>query len=150
MCGKKPTHCKFCKKDVTTKNFTRHLIRHHILEPEVKKILEMPKSSKERRQAFCLLRNDTNFDLFIKGDTRPLRTNSLESKEYYPCAYCKGLFYKHYLRRHAKSCYLQKQTKTNKENQIYQATQSQTIVACATDPTDVLSKLSIKEKVSGF
>jgi plasmid stability protein len=34
----------------------RHLKRHHSDEDEVRKIFRLPKNSKERRQAFALLR----------------------------------------------------------------------------------------------
>ncbi|KAF5307102.1 hypothetical protein FQR65_LT18464 [Abscondita terminalis] len=146
--GKKPTRCKFCERDVQTKNFTRHLLRHHQLEKEVQTIIQMPKNSKERRQAFSLLRHDTNFELFIKGNIRPNRTkSSKENVEYYPCAYCKGLFFRNYLKRHAKLCVIQKNKGENNEHRINHSSQSQTMVACALDPTDVISKLDIKDKV---
>ncbi|CAH1382975.1 unnamed protein product, partial [Tenebrio molitor] len=62
---------------------------------------------KDRRLAFILLRKDTNFQLHISGTTRPFRKSNEEFSvkfEYHPCIYCKGLFRKQYLRRHAKKC----------------------------------------------
>jgi hypothetical protein len=53
----KLVRCKFCNSDIATKNFMRHLKRHHSDEDEVRKIFRLPKNSKERRQAFALLRN---------------------------------------------------------------------------------------------
>ncbi|KAJ8932570.1 hypothetical protein NQ318_007619 [Aromia moschata] len=43
------------------------LARHHRSEKEVVNALQWPKGSKERRQALSLLRNATNFDLYITG-----------------------------------------------------------------------------------
>lgn len=98
-------------EDIFTKNFMRHLHRNHATEDEVEKILQLPKNSKERRKAVFLLRNDTNFDLFINGNIRPNRVCFKKSEKnsiYFPCAFCKGLFIKEYLRRHAKKCVAQK------------------------------------------
>lgn len=94
----------------------RHLQRHHGFENEVEDILKYPKNSKQRRQALSLLRNSTNFDLYIAGTVRPNRTLIKESDgeiNYYPCAYCKGLFLRSYLKRHAKSCISQKSVQTS-------------------------------------
>ncbi|KAF5270524.1 hypothetical protein FQR65_LT17836 [Abscondita terminalis] len=59
--------CQYCHEDIISKNFLRHLQRHHSTENEVIKILNYPKNSKGRREALLLLRNSTNFDLFING-----------------------------------------------------------------------------------
>lgn len=86
-------------------------MRHHNSEVEVRKIIDMPPNSEQRRHALCLLRNDTNFDLYIKGTIRPKRSKkdrTDDSAPYYPCAYCKGLFLKNYLKRHSRSCPLQR------------------------------------------
>lgn len=140
--------CKFCDQDLTTKNFSRHLIKKHASESEVKDILSFPKNSKERRRAFMLFRNETNFGLFIKGITRPNRQrliNTDKKEVYYPCAYCKGLFVREYLKRHSKSC-LVKPTDENVRN--YHISASQTVTACAMDTTNVISKLNVKTLVS--
>ncbi|XP_050509409.1 uncharacterized protein LOC126886500 isoform X2 [Diabrotica virgifera virgifera] len=148
--NKKVAHCKFCEEDVYSKNFVRHLERSHQSETELINIFQLPKSSKERRIALSAFRYDTNFDLYINSiKIRPVRKQSTADGEptYYPCAYCKGLFVKSYLKRHAKSCLFQKQwTKGNETRQNHMAN-SQTIVACALDPTNVISKLNVKEQV---
>uniref|UniRef100_A0A6P7G1V9 Uncharacterized protein PF11_0213-like n=1 Tax=Diabrotica virgifera virgifera TaxID=50390 RepID=A0A6P7G1V9_DIAVI len=147
---KKVVHCKFCKEDIFTKNFVRHLERNHECETEVINIFQLPKSSKERKIALSALRNDTNFDLYINSnEIRPVRIQSTTYGEptYYPCAYCKGLFVKSYLRRHSKSCLYQKQWAKGNETRQNHMTNSQTIVACALDPTNVISKLNVKEQV---
>ncbi|KAK4879781.1 hypothetical protein RN001_007927 [Aquatica leii] len=141
----KLNRCKFCDKDVLSKNFTRHLQRSHSNEKEVVSVFQLPKNSKERRQAFSLLRNSANFDLYIKGEIRPYREriNKVETEKFYPCVTCKGLFLKQYLRRHAKKCYGFKNTNCTKNY----LGQSQTLSACAFDKTNVLSTLNVKEKV---
>ncbi|CAG9827439.1 unnamed protein product [Diabrotica balteata] len=143
---KKKIRCKFCNQDYDTKNFTRHIERKHACEGEVKHILNLPKNSKERRIAFCLLRNSTNFDLFIKGVTRPNRkVDNKNEVVYYPCAHCKGLFVKKYLKRHSNSCIIKRnRTKSNKCNHI---SNSQTVIACAMDATNVVSQLNVKQQV---
>ena len=79
------------------------------MENELKNILKYPKKSKEGRHAFTLLRNDTNFNLYINGITRPCRQPLKDDKvDYYPCAYCKELFIKRYIKRHIKSCIVYK------------------------------------------
>ncbi|XP_044762705.1 uncharacterized protein LOC123319818 isoform X2 [Coccinella septempunctata] len=140
----KSTRCKFCDEDVNTKNFTRHIERKHSSNSEVIELLKLPKNSKERRNKFILLRNDTNFNLYIKGTTRPNRKNKthIENDElYYPCAYCKGLFKKRYLSRHAKCCIV------NTNNERNHCSASQTLTACAMDTTNVISKLNVKHQV---
>lgn len=140
--------CRYCGDDIPTLNFARHLKRQHKDEKEVIDIMQYPKNSKARREGFSLLRNETNFDLYIKGVVRPNRQHNTDLEdniEYYPCANCKGVFGKKYLRRHAKKCIAKhdnkKQTKTNS------ISQSQTTIACAMDTTDTISKLNVKEQV---
>ncbi|KAI4455725.1 hypothetical protein MML48_9g00002688 [Holotrichia oblita] len=70
--------------------------------------------------------------------------NNVESNDvYYPCVYCKGVFSKNYLRRHVKNCSVQN-CKKSTQNCL---TMSQTFTACEMDPTNVISKLNVKEKV---
>lgn len=124
--------------------------RHHSTEREVENILKFPKNSKDRRRALALFRNNTNFDLYISGtETRPFRQPSVKESpqklQFFPCAYCKGLFQKKYLKRHAKKCISRNAEQTaNKNNYV---SNSQTLVACAMDITDTISKLNVKEQV---
>lgn len=125
--------------------------RQHKNEKEVTDIMQYPKNSKSRREAFSLFRNETNFDLYIKGVVRPNRqqNNDFESNiEYYPCAKCKGVFDKKYLRRHDKNCIVRFNNKqSTKTNAV---SQSQTMISCAIDVTDTISKLNVKEQVNFF
>lgn len=146
----KVVQCKFCKEDIANKNFMRHLQRRHNDEGEVIEIFKnTPKGSKARRQAFAILRNDTNFDLYIRGVSRPNR-NHIKKKEegvtYHPCAYCKGIFTRQYLKRHVKKCSLRETDQKGARSNAL--TQSQTIVACAMDPTQVISKINVKKQVN--
>jgi hypothetical protein len=63
----------------------------------------------------------------------------------YPCVHCKGIYTKKYLKRHANSCSLKDANQSGPK--INELTLSQTAVACAMDPTEVISKLNIKEQV---
>lgn len=144
----KQVRCKFCETDQTSRNFVRHLIRHHGTEKEVKDALEFPLKSKERRQAIELIKGSTNFDLYLKGIVRPKKErDEMKEAEYYPCIYCKTLYSKRYLSRHTKICPTKKYSV---EAHIHSKpiTLSQTAVACALDTTDVISKLNIKEQVT--
>lgn len=140
--------CSYCGNEIPTLNFARHLQRQHLNEKEVRDIMQYPKNSKARREGFALLRNEINFDLYMKGVIRPYRqhnTNFEGDVEYYPCAHCKGVFDKKYLRRHAKNCIARyHHTKQIKTNHI---SQSQTTIACAMDVTNTISKLNVKEQV---
>lgn len=111
----------------------------------MKIILQYPRKSKERRQAYSLLRNATNFDLYIQGELRPYReTNEESASLFYPCIYCKGLFKKQYLKRHTKRCLVNKEKICNSKDYV---SASQSLAACAMDPTNVISTLNIKEQV---
>lgn len=141
----------FCENDIVSKNFVRHMETYHREKAEVKKILDYPKGSKERRQGFSLLRNNTNFDLYIKGIVRPYRnTEENNLNIFHPCIYCKGLFKEKYLRRHTKACLVQKSSnKDKKETPVYRnyISVSQTLAACSMDSTNVISRLNVKEQV---
>nr|CAI5833329.1 unnamed protein product [Callosobruchus analis] len=85
--------------------------------------------------------------MYLKGAIRPKKQYTEDTNvEYYPCIYCKALFSKKYLNRHAKICPV-KNNSTTAYGKSSQITLSQTAVACALDPNDVISKLNIKEQV---
>lgn len=142
--------CKFCTQDISSKNFVRHIETFHRNENEIKEILQYPVRSKERREAFILLRKNTNFDLYIGGIIRPYReTAKKDNILFYPCVYCKGLFKKEYLGRHTKSCVCKKTVEavTLKKCRLNYISESQTLIACASDITNVISKLNVKQQV---
>ncbi|CAH0563168.1 unnamed protein product [Brassicogethes aeneus] len=147
---KKQFRCKFCDEDLLSQNFMRHLERHHGSEKEIEDILKLPKNSKDRRLALSLLRKDTNFHLHISGITRPFRKSNKESLgklDYYPCIYCKGLFRQPYLKRHTKRCTSKPSSSKQSGGRMDYISNSQTVVACASDPTETLSKLNVKCQV---
>lgn len=142
----KNVRCKFCDQDVTSKNFVRHLLRHHNHEKEVKDALKYPVKSKERKDALTMIRNNSNFDLFIAGTIRPKRQVSQDNENrFYPCIYCKAIYKKTFLHRHSKTCRFNTNKTQMKDNVV---AKSQTQVACSLDSTNVISKLEVKEKVS--
>ncbi|XP_050518994.1 uncharacterized protein LOC126893092 [Diabrotica virgifera virgifera] len=141
---KKITLCKFCQNDFMSRNFVRHMQTFHGEEKEVIKLLQYPKNSKARRAAFKLLRNETNFDLYIQGDIRPTRSlTETQTSNFYPSIYCRGLYKKSYLKRHNRIC-KQKNRGGSSSNYV---SESQTLTACVMDPTNVVSKLIVKEQV---
>ncbi|XP_043463978.1 uncharacterized protein LOC122499596 [Leptopilina heterotoma] len=142
--------CPFCSEDVLSKNYVRHMKRMHKEEKEIKSLLSLPKKTKERRMAFDSFRKQTNFDLYINGTVRPQRqTTDFKLSAFYPCIYCKALIKKSYLTRHSLVC-SKKGLKTNafnQENHRNYLTDSQTLTACSIDPTNVISRLAVKEQV---
>ncbi|KAJ8929701.1 hypothetical protein NQ314_017595 [Rhamnusium bicolor] len=101
----------------------------------------------KRKEALAVLRKETNFDLYLRGEVCPNRRKPFNNPDtdivYYPCVYCKGIFRKNYLRRHIKNCSAEKDNKSS-QNCV---AKSQTFTACHMDPANVVSKLSIKETV---
>ncbi|KAG5865458.1 hypothetical protein JTB14_034317 [Gonioctena quinquepunctata] len=144
----KKVHCKFCEEDVSSRNFVRHLSRHHTHEKELKDVLDLPVKSKKIKQALDLLKGSTNFELYLKGTIRPKKQRTEDNNmEYYPCIYCKVLYSKRYLYRHAKICPIKKKS-TGSNTKSQHIALSQTAVACALDTADVISKLHIKEQIT--
>ncbi|XP_025830428.1 uncharacterized protein LOC112904510 [Agrilus planipennis] len=142
--------CVFCAEDSVSKNFMRHLMRRHAGEKEVKAILLEPLKSKARKKAVEALRKETQFEQYLDGDGIPARRNfnkniDTENQKslYYPCIHCKGLYKKSYLSRHLKLC----TSKTCKSGASGAVSKSQTLTACSLDPTNVVSRLEVKEKV---
>lgn len=116
---------------------------------EVRDVMSFPLKSKQRKCALEKLRNDSNFDLYLDGKIRPKKqlTEPTET-EYYPCIYCNAIFSKCYLNRHVKKCIGNREP--NKHTKANVISSSQTKVACALDPTDVISKLAIRKEVRIF
>lgn len=126
----------------------RHIETYHRDEKEIKEILKYPKGNKERRQMFNIFRKSTNFDMYLSGITRPCRDKvENESTLYYPCVYCKGLYKKKYLKRHTKVCFVKNPNNTESKVWRNYISDSQTLAACALDPTNTISRLNVKDKV---
>lgn len=58
--------CKFCGLDRPSNNFGRHLMRKHAAEKEVAAILSLPKGSRERKRALIRMRNQSNYEVYIR------------------------------------------------------------------------------------
>lgn len=91
---------------------TRHLKRHADEEPDIAKAVALRKNSKERKKLFGLLRNRGNY----KHNQEVLRNNSGElklkrrptkpvtAKELLHCPYCKAMYKRNDMWRHAARC----------------------------------------------
>lgn len=111
--------------------------------------MSFPIGTKERRQALLKIKIESNFNLYLNGIIRPKKQLSQEKDtSYYPCVYCKVIYTKNFLHRHAKNCFAkQKLIGLNSNAKVNYVSKSQTAVACASDPTETISKLNIKEQV---
>ncbi|KAJ8945471.1 hypothetical protein NQ314_009223 [Rhamnusium bicolor] len=143
----KKDRCSFCNKDVT--NFSRHLIRNHQVEESVIKILKCEKGSRERKQLIDILRKEGNFSIFFENKTRPVQRPTSNSNkdylptDYLPCKYCKGLYLRTSLRRHAKKCYLNNE----KLGTVRYASEGQTLLAFTESRKKFLNRLRLKTEV---
>ncbi|KAJ8964685.1 hypothetical protein NQ314_004717 [Rhamnusium bicolor] len=88
-------------------------------------------------------RNTGHFAEYLNGNVLPKYDYQTKNKEYYPCSRCKAVLTKKYLSRHRKTCIL----KDNTDNNINQASASQTLIACSLDQNNTLHKLRVKEQV---
>nr|CAI5843083.1 unnamed protein product [Callosobruchus analis] len=141
---KKKTICKFCHLEVT--NFERHLEKNHVEYQEVRDLLSFPKLSIERRKIITLIRNSGNFGQYLIGNTIPKYRRNIKSyTEYYPCAFCKGLYSKKYLARHAKSCVVKDETRES--SRFSHLSASQTLIACTLQRNNVLQKLRVRDEI---
>ncbi|XP_053083172.1 uncharacterized protein LOC117596717 isoform X1 [Pangasianodon hypophthalmus] len=107
----KKNYCYICGKPQSK---ISRLLKTHMAEGEVAKALSMPKNSKERKVLLQNLRNKGNYqhnsDVVQKGTgmlkvkRRPTRI--CDSKEFVHCMYCKAMFVRKDLWRHARRCSL--------------------------------------------
>ncbi|XP_063931173.1 uncharacterized protein LOC135143224 [Zophobas morio] len=145
----KKDRCSYCDKDVT--NFSRHLFRKHAEEESVRKILEQPKGERKRKIMIDLIRKQGNFTVLGENITRPVqRPSAIQSKndeilptDYLPCIYCKGLYKKKSLRRHALTCCYNKEI--NQKHNF--ASEGQTMIAFTESRQEFLKKSRLKCEV---
>ncbi|RXG73974.1 hypothetical protein Avbf_01616 [Armadillidium vulgare] len=109
--------CYFCSKLYT--NMRIHYLRRHPKEKEVLEIQQYSIGSPERSNLLMLLRNIGNFKHNIRVlkdnegillmNRRPNRKYERQNyKDYIPCKYCYGFFFKYDLKKHAGSCVFNK------------------------------------------
>ncbi|XP_050360019.1 uncharacterized protein LOC126779895 isoform X2 [Nymphalis io] len=95
--------CFYCETFIL--NFSRHMVRKHISEPEVQLALSHPKSSVERKRSFSELRKRGNFVRNSKVCFKPVKKCRLSEKnDYLPCSKCLGFYHRKQLWRHIKQC----------------------------------------------
>lgn len=102
--------CVYC--DTFTTNVARHLSLKHQNEPEVAKILILPKRSKERRKMWDVLVKkgdfNHNYGVLEKGNgifiPKYRAKTDNDCKAYLPCQFCKGFYKKSDLWKHQKTC----------------------------------------------
>ncbi|KAL4721182.1 hypothetical protein ACJJTC_003045 [Scirpophaga incertulas] len=92
--------CFFCENLVL--NFARHLLRQHMYEPEVQRIVSYPKNSIKRKSKITELRKKGNYIQNAVNFTKPMRKQ--KRTEYLPCTDCLGFYSKKLLWKHKKKC----------------------------------------------
>lgn len=133
--------------DVT--NFSRHLFRKHGKEESVQKILEQPKGDRKRKVMIDLLRKQGNFSIIGENIMRPVQRptskpiEDVTPTDYFPCKYCKGLYKKKSLRRHALTCYFNNENSKKKNF----ASEGQTMLAFTESRQAFLKKLRLHSEV---
>ncbi|XP_026203998.1 uncharacterized protein LOC113154170 isoform X3 [Anabas testudineus] len=104
-------YCYVCGKGMT--KIARHLFIHADEEPDITKVLALPKKSKERKRLLNDLRNRGNYKhnqevlRTNSGDLKPKRhpkNSSLNGKTYVHCLHCKGMFCRKEIWRHMARC----------------------------------------------
>lgn len=130
--------CQFCLDTVT--NYERHLQRNHQQEKEVKNLLTYPtytpEGKKMRRKILSLLRNDSNFNQYVSD--MDITSNRI------PCAQCKRIVDKKYLKKHYKRCILKSDKKCKRLNHL---AASQTLIAFASQPQNNAVTIRVKNEV---
>ncbi|KAJ6647774.1 hypothetical protein Bhyg_02997 [Pseudolycoriella hygida] len=103
--------CIFCKKSVS--KLARHLTSVHKKEPEVKRLVNLPKGSKERLSRLAKLKNKGLFEhntirKYNKNTFIPCRRPNINSRRaangFTSCAKCLGPYSKTSIRSHFKKC----------------------------------------------
>ncbi|CAH2100592.1 unnamed protein product [Euphydryas editha] len=101
--GRKKNFCIYCETHVL--NFSRHIIRNHYLEVDVKKIIALPKKSQTRRNLLTQLKKKGNFVSNLIRCERPMRIEKcINESDYLPCPYCLGFYARNQLWKHKKKC----------------------------------------------
>ncbi len=132
--------CLYCHKQVF--KIIRHLEDRHQNQDDVKKLLALPKSSKERNTLTCKLRNQGNFLHNIKvlksgsGNIIPAKRPSEDVPYtwYYPCPGCLAFYCKTELWRHMQEkCQLKTKTKKSEEESVLTESRELLLSECLAD-----------------
>ena len=107
--GHKRHHCMYCGKD--DYKLPRHLENNHKSEDLVKKVLALPKGSKERRDGWNKIASEGDFKINVRNmkENRGIivvaRNKSKASvEEFVPCTFCHKFFHERTLFRHSNAC----------------------------------------------
>lgn len=103
-------YCYVCGKGFF--KIARHLKTHADEEPDIAKVIALPKSSKERKKLLGLLRNRGNYNHnqeVLRNNSGELKlrrqpTKPFDVKELLHCPYCKAMFIRNEMWRHAARC----------------------------------------------
>lgn len=144
--------CPICFEEVG--HFARHLFRKHPDDETIKKILEMPLKSNDRRTAIISLRKKGNFILneqknqlkVVRAPNKCIVNDNIKKDNYYVCVHCLGFYKKAYLWRHKKICKANA-VKDNKVGPNNHLSESQTFLATTGMLGNYLNKSRIKEEV---
>lgn len=95
--------CFYCETFIL--NFSRHMVRNHLSEPEVQLALSHPKNSLKRKQFFSDLRKKGNYVSNSQTAFKPVKKCRFSEKaDYLPCSRCLGFYSRKQLWRHVKKC----------------------------------------------
>ncbi|XP_054637986.1 uncharacterized protein LOC129185220 isoform X2 [Dunckerocampus dactyliophorus] len=111
-CTKK-NYCYVCKTPQS--KIARHLKQHEKDEPDIAEAFLHPNNSKERKKLLEKLRNKGNYEHnqevptnnegFLKVKRRSKQSkDSVNTKTFVHCAYCRGMFIRKELWRHSRRC----------------------------------------------
>ncbi|KAG7501391.1 zinc finger MYM-type protein 4-like [Solea senegalensis] len=122
--------CFVCGKGVI--KVIRHLARHAEEEPEIAKVLALPKGSKEQKLALAKLRNQGNFihnQKVVRNNSGRLKigrrlNRKVNLDKYAPCLHCKGLFNAAKLWCHVVKCAFRKSSNTGTASKLTASSES--------------------------
>lgn len=97
-----PTYCYYCQEPV--KKFSRHLLRRHRSEKEVREILSKECSNKQRKCLLVRLRKKGNFLASKRNIIRPVKRKFNSNVKLMSCNNCMGFYSTEFLVRHRMEC----------------------------------------------
>ncbi|XP_040928788.1 uncharacterized protein LOC114865608 isoform X2 [Betta splendens] len=104
-------YCYVCGKGMS--KISRHLVRHADEEPDIAKVLALPKNSKERKMLLNDLRNRGDYkhnqkvlktNCGVLKAKRQRRTQTVNGETHTHCQYCKGFISRRLMSNHFSRC----------------------------------------------
>lgn len=123
-------------------------MRNHKCEESVAEIASLPTGNAQRKVLFDLLRKQGNYSIYQENILRPVQRPSSSTAIdptliFLPCIYCKGLYRKQSLHRHAKKC--RSNFSRNKHKRF--SSEGQTMLAFTESRQPFLNRLRLKDEV---